>query len=808
MLDDKGLASDILEIIQYLLPGAKAIKLRGYSSGNKSYSTAKSPVGKWKSAKSLSASEIDSLSKKGYWIGATIPEGRIVIDVDNSLQGKLVKGLLEAENVNHHCIRTPNGWQFIFEEKPHDKKQVKQITKFFTSIGVVVDTRTAGSGYIVFPTGNTDGRYIATKGHIPLSYLPEYLWPVRNSTTVMDKSSGERYVFPIPIEVAGSRNETLYKFATHLRAWKVDPQEISKAMELIYKYFLLDKTDFPMNELRQLTKSASEWEPQQSEDLETDNCRVQKVIPLPFQIKGNALYKTVKKKIDRSEEESTMVCRILPTPLREISNIERNSVYFELAWNDKGQEKREIVPASTISTKRELLRLADLGLPVNDLNCKDLIQYFDQYIAQNRLQTSYMVERLGAIKDKFIHPLDSERIEIIPTDTGEVQLLEAFKAEGTVETWKKEVFDRIKHHRKVLFLVLSSFASILLKDIKVPPFIVDLSGSTSQGKTTALQVARSVWGNEGLINEWNATKVAIERKAGFLNSFPLILDDTRKTDERILQTIVYQFSGGRSKGRGSLKGSQREATWNNVLISTGEVSLQEYAAKTGGAAARVISLVDQPFENVDYRYFSDLYQAIGANYGVIGMEFLRGWQSEKKALIPEFHKFIEHYRKKSKGNEVLNRLSMYYAAVHFAGSVAQKVIGLKSDFMLLDHLFDEIAQENKELDKPKEFLEQILSDLDSSRRAICYDQYLPDEIKAVYKYDTICLTLAYLKKILGAEEKLIRREWLKKGYTQPAENGGKTVDYKQIKICGNKFRVIVINSNIVKILGFDFTRGE
>lgn len=171
-----------------------------------------------------------------------------------------------------------------------------------------------------------------------------------------------------------------------------------------------------------------------------------------------------------------------------------------------------------------------------------------------------MVERLGHIKGEFIHPLRAHGVEIVPNDYGEKQLLEAFQVKGTIETWKNEVFTRIRGYPKALFIVLTSFASVILHDLKVPPFIVDLSGSTSQGKSTALQVARSVWGNEGLINEWNATKVAIERKAGFLNSFPLFMDDTRKANERELQNVIYQFSGGRSKGRGSIIGSRKEWT--------------------------------------------------------------------------------------------------------------------------------------------------------------------------------------------------------------------------------------------------------
>jgi uncharacterized protein (DUF927 family) len=796
-------------MVNEVLPGAKVIKLKGFSRKNTDYQKAKMPVGKWKESQQMSDLEIDLWISQGGWIGTVIPQNRIIVDVDDSAQGAMVKELLEGEIVHHHCIKTPNGWQFIFTAETAATKEIKQITKFFTSIGAVIDTRTAEAGYIVFPTVNTNGRHIVTKSINQLDELPGYLRPIRNADRIKDKNTNEKYVFPIPIQESGSRNDTLYKFAAHLKAWSMDPADISKSLELIYEYFLLDKTEFPLSELKNLTESAVKWKVEPSNyQLQTEENGVSNgiIIPSPFHINGNALFKTIIKKVDGFEvEQPVMVSRMAPAILRELSNIERNSVHHELAWKDRGREKREVVPASTLATKRELLTLSDKGFPVNDLNFKDLISYFDKYLSFNKLDQAYMVERLGHIKDAFIHPLASQGIEIVPNDIGERQLLDAFQTAGTVETWKTRVFDRVKHHKKALFLVLTSFASVLLKDLKVSPFIVDLSGSTSQGKTTVLQVARSVWGTEGLLNEWNATKVAIERKAGFLNSFPLLMDDTRKADGRILQSIVYQFSGGRSKGRGSLKGSQSEMTWNNILISTGEISITDYASKAGGAAARVLSLTDQPFEIIEEHYFDELYKALEENYGAVGLEFLQKWQCAKKDLIPQFYMFKDYYLNKAKGNEVLTRISMYYAAVHFAGSVARNLLNMEMDFSLLDRLFEEMAGENKALDKPKELLEQILYDLDASRRSIFY-QFEPEQIKAIYHFNTVCLMPAYLKSFLGAEEKLARREWLKKGYTQRVEINDTTTDYKQVKHEGRKFNAVIVDPAFIKSLGMDFSR--
>lgn len=530
---------------------------------------------------------------------------------------------------------------------------------------------------------------------------------------------------------------------------------------------------------------------------------MRKSTPLPFFVKGNALFKKIAKTVRGVEiEKEIMVSRIAPTISRELSNVEKNSVHYEIVWTDRGRERKEVVVAGAVATKKEMLTLADRGFPVNDLNYKDLIQYFDRYLTQNQLEQSKMVERLGHIKGKFIHPLESNGVEVVPTDIGERQLLEAFEVRGSVESWKKEIFDRIKEHPKVLFLILASFTSVILQDLKVSPFVIDLSSSTSQGKTTALQVARSVWGNEFMINEWNATKVSIERKAGFLNSFPLFLDDTRKADERVLKAVVYQFSGGRAKGRGSVRGSQTESTWRNILISTGEASLSEYAAKHG-AAARIISIEDQPFNETTPTYFSALYKALEHNYGAVGLEFLNDWQQHKDELLQEFAGIKEMYAASVLGDEVLVRLSLYHAAIHFTGIAVNRILGLGIDLSGIYKLFGEIAEENKSIDKPKQLLEEILLLLDSSRRDIYY-RYPPNEMKALYKFDTLCLTPTFLKEYLGIDEKVIRREWLKRGYTEGCENEGRYVDYKLAKHVGSVFRVVVVNKEFIDRMGLDF----
>jgi uncharacterized protein (DUF927 family) len=810
-----------VEEVNSIMPGARIIKLRGYSNGNADYSKAKVPVGSWKKSPSLNDEQINSwLSKKG-WIGAVIPNGLYVVDFDNEENGQLVKELLEGENVDHHAIQTPHGMQFIFKGESKQTQQQGLYSKYINRLGIAQDARTSTSNsYIVFPTENTDGRNVLTQPLDNLDELPTYLYKVWHDPN-------EKFNMGYPYDGSGSRNTDFYDLARRIFTCdeKLKIDDAKESLTLAYKYFVHNQDDYPLNELyasidsahkkvhgeNDNANSAAQSDISSLPDDSGDVVLVEStgksaIIPKPFKVSKGSLFE--EKEDKNGNIQVLLVSRKTPFITKEFKNVERPQLFYEISWKDHNRSVEEVVPASTLSTRKALLELSDNGLSVNENNVKKMISFFDKFQFYNDIERYHAVDRLGSIKNGFVHPSFDDGVKILAIDEGEKQLLEGFEMSGTSETWGREVFERIKDQPKAVIMVLASFASVIIKDLHVQPFIVDLSGSTSQGKTTTLKIAGSVWGNKNLINEWNATRVSIERKASYLNSYPLLMDDTRKADDRVLKSVIYQFSGGRSKGRGSVKGSQREYTWTNIMLSTGEVSLNEYAKNQGGAAARIIPLVDEPLKK-DYENITHLYEAIENNYGTIGFDFLNIWLNHKKELIPEYANFKKHYIDKSRENEVLSRLAEYYATVHFTGSILKNRLGLDVDLESISQLFDNIAHENKAIDKPMQMLEEILTDLDNKRNNIEYGTgYRPPiEVKAIYKEAThqLFLTPAYTKDFLGVEEKQIRREWLKRGITVPKYTNGEKKDYMLISQQGNKYRAIAINREIVNELGFDFT---
>lgn len=801
-----------LEKANQLLPGTKIIKLKGYSQKNpkRDYSIAKTPVDKWQDAKPLTETEIERWIAGGGWIGTTIPDNRFIIDIDDASDGLLLKELLEGESIHHHCIKTVRGWQFIFKASEAFTASVKQVSHYWSAVGIKIDTKPPGKGYVVFPTANTTGREIVSESLGKLDELPDFLHPVWNAVKTKD------YEFPLPL-IEGSRNSTLYEFARRLHSCGVQEDLLKRSIHLVHEHFILDKKDFTSGEVDTLIKSAMSLEVERRPQRETFELHIkgeesqQVYVPTPYyrnyseMYNKETLFKTIIKIIKGEETEvPKMICRHLPVVTHSYTNVEKSQLYYEVQWTDHNRVYSETVPAGSLATKKELLKLADMSLGVNDLNAKDLIDYFDKFVTQNEIDRQHLVERLGHVKNSFVHPLMANGVKILPSDIGERQMLEAFEVSGTADSWISEVFEKLKDHPNAILMVLGSFASVILNDLKLSPFIIDLSGPTSKGKTTVLKTAASVWGSGHLVSEWNVTKVAAERKAAFLNSFPLMLDDTMKAEEKQLKAFVYNFSGGRSKGRGSVTGSQVEFTWNNLMLSTGETSLTDYAMQAGGAAARVLPVTGLPFEDVEYDFFNELYEAIEENHGAIGIEFLKQWQDKKIIMLPLYKEFNAQFQKQSNGNEVLGRIARHYAALVFTATLLNDFFQLEINLNELTYLFDEIAKENKAIDKPMQLLEALLSDLDADRGSIHGKTPTQRDTKAVFKNKTLYLMPNYLKDFLKSEQTSIRNEWLRREITIGRSESGKFVDYQQIKHGGKKFRGVALQPDIVEKLGFDF----
>ncbi|WP_239453687.1 phage NrS-1 polymerase family protein [Mammaliicoccus sciuri] len=531
-------------------------------------------------------------------------------------------------------------------------------------------------------------------------------------------------------------------------------------------------------------------------------------IPDNYKIGENSwLYKMVEK--GRGDDKQIVPILITSTPpfiSKCFKDIESLIVSYEMSYIKSNEVTKFPVQALDIADAKNIINLASKGLDVDSNNRSELVQFISMYMRLNNLPTNKTVSRLGHVKGHFIHPLINNDVELILYEEGYKRLANAFKTRGTLKNYSDTVFNEVRNSPMAMMFVYASLGSILLHDFNVEPFIVDMASKTSTGKTTALKVASSVWGTNNLINEWNTTKVNLERKAGIMNSFPLIFDDTRKAPHYQLADIVYQFSGGRSKGRGNIHSIENELTWQNILISTGETSIVEYGQEKAGISARVITLQDNPFnDDVNLRM---LYDGLENNYGQLGLAFIEQYAKRKDDYKNVFRSHEKLFVEKAEDNEVMQRLGRAFALLQTAGEILNDIENFEHDpYKIVNTAYESMKENNKTIDKPKQLLIDVLEYMQANTNNIIgddYDTYCKGELKGIYKKSMLGIQSETLKNILGHELTSTVKEWDSRNYL--INNGDRL--QKQVKYKKQRYMVYAINENIIKELGFDFSRSH
>lgn len=528
------------------------------------------------------------------------------------------------------------------------------------------------------------------------------------------------------------------------------------------------------------------------------------IIPENYRIKENGwLYKLVEK--GRGDDKEIVTITITSTPpfiTKQLKDIESLIISYEMKFKKAGEITTIPVQAIEIADSKNIINLANKGLDVDTINRTEMVQFISMFKRLNNIPDETIATRLGHIKGHFIHPLINDDIRLVIHEEGYKQLANAFKTKGNLEDYSEMVFKPIKNSPMVMTFVYASLGSILLHDFNVDPFVVDMASKTSTGKTTALRVASSIWGTERLINEWNTTPIDLERKASILNSFPSMYDDTRKAKPYLLSDVVYQFSGGKSKGRGNVQSVDVVKTWNNILLSTGETSIVEYGNEKAGVSARVITLQDKPFnDDVNIRA---LYAGIESNYGHLGLAFIEQYSKQKASYKDSFKPYEGIYIDKAGENEVMQRVARYFAVLMVAGEILNDIAGFEHDhYKNVDTAFNRMLDTNKTLDKPRELLEGLLEGLDASRNSITgagYSEVYNTELKAIFHKDYLCVLSKPMKDYLGHEVRTITKEWEERGYLI----AGADRIVKQVKHSGKRYIGYAIKQETIQELGFDF----
>jgi len=367
-----------------------------------------------------------------------------------------------------------------------------------------------------------------------------------------------------------------------------------------------------------------------------------------------------------------------------------------LEWQDSaGRVRQWAMPIRSLVPRNGdevFAALLDAGLPFVELGHKRKLSAYLMACQPKRRITC--VERTGWHGHAYVLPqgaigLDVEGVILQTTGYSASD----FTERGTLTEWQQGIASLAVGNSRLCFALSLAFAAPLLALVGMEGGGFHLKGESTDGKTTIMKVAASVYGNPDRYSQtWRATGNAIEGIASRRNDALLCLDELGELDGREAGQMAYMLANGQGKGRSKQDGELRERkAWRLLFLSTGELSLEDHASESGkktqaGMEVRTIQIPSDTGHHgafewlhgvVDGRTFADTLKANaerqhGTAFRALVAGLAADMEQHREHLRSEIQRFAAELTPKGAGNQV-GRAINRFALVAAAGALATRL---------------------------------------------------------------------------------------------------------------------------------------
>ena len=379
-----------------------------------------------------------------------------------------------------------------------------------------------------------------------------------------------------------------------------------------------------------------------------------------------------------------------------------------------------IVNLEVLLNSNKAVGLSSKGIIITRKNAGAFSEFmasmYDNSISKGELKVLYTVKQLGWVNgsDYFMPFVDDGTIMFDRADVAK-SLLEAFVPRGSYKTWKATYIKLRKMNNLTLKVFTAAmFASPILGLLNMDGFALNVFGTTTNGKTTTMQMAASIWGDcstkSDLIVSPKSTPTALELRLGVLKNLPLIVDDTAALtpEEKVeFQSTLMQMANGKCKDRGKKDLSLQEIfNWKTIIFFTSEGRIDKDWT-TGGSKGRVVVLENE--EKPEYFDDLDKYMEIFENnYGYAGRDFIEILQKigldKVRRMYNGIHKIL---RKAAKQRGKMSRHAANVAFLVTADRIAEKYLFHDGVKISLEEAISLMSDE-KEVDQPSRFYSNLV----------------------------------------------------------------------------------------------------
>jgi hypothetical protein len=352
------------------------------------------------------------------------------------------------------------------------------------------------------------------------------------------------------------------------------------------------------------------------------------------------------------------------------------------------------VPLTAITSREEFRKQMSMqGVAITKMD--KLMNYMTTWI--NELQATTKADKariqFGWTDDThqaFVvgnQEISSSGVRSNPPSQATAGLFSAFKPKGSLEQWKEMAnFYNREGFELHQYIVASAFGSPLmaLMPIACSSFHVH-SKDTGLGKTTAMYVGASVWGNpKQLVVEAQDTNNSLMLRGEVYKNLPYYIDELTNAKGEQLSNLIYQLSSGRQRNRMS-GNSNTERTrgepWSLLAVSTGNTSVIETISAFKNApkaeAARMLETkAVKLFDESKTKHLTDAHQANSQNvYGHAGVPYMQHVIQNMGRVIA----LLQEVQRKVDSGAQLTAQDRHWsvgATVNIAGFLLAREIGL------------------------------------------------------------------------------------------------------------------------------------
>ncbi len=465
-------------------------------------------------------------------------------------------------------------------------------------------------------------------------------------------------------------------------------------------------------------------------------------------------------------------------PIQPVELLENKSTGVEkvkLQYFKNGRTQYQIVERNMIAAKSNIVKLASRGIEVNSENAGQLVQYLSDVINLNPLPVSTAYSQMGWHDDKFI-PYDKDAV--FDGEDNNRFIFNSVKTKGTLQDWVA----RIGKYRKNTVIRLTmgaSFASVLLERLGALPFVFHLWGKSGTGKTVALMIAMSIWGNPAagkLTRTLNMTQNALIGQAAYLNSLPFAGDELQTIKERKenYDKLIMRCTEGIDRGR-MLDATKAAETkrWRCAFLFTGE---DRCTRPNSGAGVKnrcvEVELDSNLFEKASG---NEIVNFICSNYGTAGKEFIKKLQAvSSESLRREFNSMALALSDFA-GSEPKQAAAM--AAILLADTLARESFWPEEKPLSFDDVLSYVAK-SEEIDIAQRAYAFIVDDIAKNRAKFIANDNNRGDLWGKIQEGTAFINATVLKKELqaeGFEFSSVAQSWAKKGYILKSKDGKSSV---------------------------------